>query len=383
MFKKIFAASLAAVLTLGAAAQEKLYLVKDNEVVAKYNVADVDYVTFNLPSDVNDDTDAQPGIINRTYKSAMGLYFGTTDDVADYQIQLSSRGIADENIPVDFLYLQLMGPAADFHDLYLPEGTYTVQQGEARKAFTYYAGVRQNSSQGTMIGGTLILDRPTAESQITNLVEGGTFTVTKDGNAYKIAGILKLENGSVLEFNYSGACVIDNQSDEKDPAEEVELPASSLTEDMEFPTYDVFYGTFGKLWADAPNLVYNYLWFNDSSYSDCLEVGFFVDASLCPDGKFFIPKGKYQVVKMGSAAFNNDQAGILYPFGVKSDTGVARYGCWMQTNYGEFSPLVAGEVELLEDYDGTGSMNVKVTLRDNAQNPHTVSGSYNGVATKL
>lgn len=383
MFKKIFAASLAAVLTLGASAQEKLYLVKDNEVVAKYNVADVDYVTFNLPSDVIDDTDSQPGIINRTYKSAMGIYFGTTDDVADYQIQLSSRGIADENIPVDFLYLQLMGPAADFHDLYLPEGTYTVQQGEARKAFTYYAGVRQNSSQGTMIGGTLILDRPTAESQITNLVEGGTFTVTKDGNAYKIAGILKLENGSVLEFNYSGSCVIDNQSDEKDPAEEVSLPESSLTEDMEFPTFDVYWSTFGKLWADAQDRVYNYLWFYDSNYEECLEVGFFVDAALCPDGKFFIPKGKYQVVKKGSTAFNSDQAGALYPFGVMSDTGVARYGCWMVTNYADASPLVAGEVELLEDYDGSGMLNIKINLQDNAQNPHTVSGSYNGVASKL
>lgn len=383
MFKKIFAASVAAALTLGVSAQEKLYLVKDNEVVAKYNVADVDYVTFSLPSDVNDDTDAQPGIINRTYKSAVGLYFGTTDDVADYQIQLSSRGIADENIPVDFLYLQLMGPAADFHDLYLPEGTYTVQQGEARKAFTYYAGVRQNTPGGDMIGGTLILDRPTAESQVTNLVEGGTFTVTKDGNAYKIAGILKLENGSVLEFNYSGACVIDNQSDEKDPAEETELPASSLTEDMEFPTYDVYWSTFGKLFADAQDRIYNYIWFYDSNYEECLEVGFFVDESLCPEGKFFIPKGKYQVVKKGSEAFNSDKAGALYPFGVMSDTGVARYGCWMVTNYADASPLVAGEVELLEDYDGSGNMNIKINLRDNAQTPHTVSGSYNGSASRL
>lgn len=41
MFKKVLTFTLALALSLGAYAQEKMYLIKGNEVVAKYNVGDV------------------------------------------------------------------------------------------------------------------------------------------------------------------------------------------------------------------------------------------------------------------------------------------------------------------------------------------------------
>lgn len=60
--KKIYTAALAALVAAGssftASAQtenpESLYLVKDNHVVGKYGVNDVDYITFNLPEGVVD-----------------------------------------------------------------------------------------------------------------------------------------------------------------------------------------------------------------------------------------------------------------------------------------------------------------------------------------
>lgn len=58
--KKIYIAVLAAFVAAGSSfsvgAQtenpESLYLVKDNHVVGKYGVNDVDYITFNLPEGV-------------------------------------------------------------------------------------------------------------------------------------------------------------------------------------------------------------------------------------------------------------------------------------------------------------------------------------------
>lgn len=50
----ILTSALVAAATLGAAAQETLYLVKGDRVVGKYSVEDVDYATFKLPEGVID-----------------------------------------------------------------------------------------------------------------------------------------------------------------------------------------------------------------------------------------------------------------------------------------------------------------------------------------
>ncbi len=57
MTKKTFIAAALAVAALGASAQEEtMYLVKGDHVVGRYNVDAVDYITFNLPDDVHNES---------------------------------------------------------------------------------------------------------------------------------------------------------------------------------------------------------------------------------------------------------------------------------------------------------------------------------------
>lgn len=55
MTKHILAAAALAAGVLSASAQyDTMYLIKDNHVVGKYNVEDVDYASFTLPEGVED-----------------------------------------------------------------------------------------------------------------------------------------------------------------------------------------------------------------------------------------------------------------------------------------------------------------------------------------
>lgn len=381
MNKLYLAAALAITISLGAVAQEKVYLIKGNEVVAKYDVKNVDYVSFHLPDGVVDNTGDTPEIVNKQYVGALGEYFGTTDEVADYQIILSSRPIIDERVPVEFLYLQFMGPAADYHNLSLPVGTYTFQKGDTRAPFTFYPGVSETTSDGEAVGGSIILERPSQEENIHALVDGGSFTISKADTGYDIAGLLHLNNGNVLEFSYSGACVVENKSNEKDPADILPLPESTMTEDFVLETSEAYYGSYGELLKDKPGFDYNYIYLYDSSYANVLEMGFLVDKSKA-NGKV-LPKGKYQVVTLGSAGYNSSNNVALGAFKVMGDQAIGTYGCWITRDYTSQDPLVSGEIEVLDDFDGTGNLNIKVNLKDNSATPHTVTSSFNGPAAKL
>lgn len=381
MYKNILVAALAASLSLGAFAQEKMYLIKGNEVVAKYNVGDVDYVSFELPEGVEDNTGDEPSLIQRQYASAVGLYYGTTDNVADYVVQLSTRSLMDENTPVDFLYLQIMGPAADFHNLTLPEGTYTIQDGDTREAFKYYKGVRNVTLEGETIAGTLVVNRPNNNETSYVLVTGGSFTVAKAENGYSISGTLKLENDAVLDFSYEGACVIDNHSDEKDPADILPLPDSKLTEDVTFTVGEAYYGNYGEMFEDKPGFVYNYVYLYSGDYAYIVELGLLVDKSKANGS--ILPKGKYTVAKLGSADYNSDKNIAIAPFEVMGETSIGTYGSWITVGYVDKSPLVTGEIEILEDFDGTNDLKISVNLKDNSETPHTVTVSYSGKAEKL
>ena len=381
MNKLYLAAALAMTISLGAVAQEKVYLIKGNEVVAKYDVKDVDYVSFHLPDGVVDNTGDTPEIVNKQYVGALGEYFGTTDEVADYQIILSSRPIIDERVPVEFLYLQFMGPAADYHNLSLPVGTYTFQKGDTRAPFTFYPGVSETTSDGEAVGGSIVLERPSQEENIHALVDGGSFTISKADTGYDIAGLLHLNNGNVLEFSYSGACVVENKSNEKDPADILPLPESTMTEDFALETSEAYYGSYGELLNDKPGFDYNYIYLYDSSYANVLEMGFLVDKNKA-NGKV-LPKGKYQVVTLGSAGYNSSNNVALGAFKVMGDQAIGTYGCWITRDYVSQDPLVSGEIEVLDDFDGTGNLNIKVNLKDNSATPHTVTSSFNGPAGKL
>jgi len=358
-----------------------MYLIKGNEVVAKYNVTDVDYVSFELPEGVTDNTGDNPSIQKKSYISAASFYLGTHEEVADYQIQLSTRHISDENVPVSLLYLQFMGPAADYHNLSIPEGTYTVQKGEERAAFTYYKGIREISIEGEMVGGTIIIERPDASTTQSVLVEDGTFTVTKEDSKYTISGLLKLDSGEVLDFTYTGECLIENKSDEKDPADLLPLPDSQLTADVNLTAAVAYYGTYGKMFEDKPNSTYNYIYLYNSSYDNIIEAGFLVDDTKA--NGLILPKGTYKVVQLGSTEYDTLDNCALAAFRIQGDLNIANYGAWYTDDNFFMNPLVAGEIEVLEDFDGSNELKVKVTLKDNSATPHTVTSTYSGKAEKL
>lgn len=55
MIRKLFSIILIATMAVSAMAQETIYLIKDNQVVAKYGADEVDCVSFTLPQGVTED----------------------------------------------------------------------------------------------------------------------------------------------------------------------------------------------------------------------------------------------------------------------------------------------------------------------------------------
>ncbi|MDE6527826.1 MAG: hypothetical protein K2L78_02110, partial [Muribaculaceae bacterium] len=54
------------------------------------------------------------------------------------------------------------------------------------------------------------------------------------------------------------------------------------------------------------------------------------------------------------------------------------YGCLLTDEYIDMSPLVDGEIEVLEDTDSLQNVKLKITLKDNAETPHTVTATFVG-----
>ena len=381
MIKKLAVAALLAASFTGVSAQETLYLVKGNSVVAKYSTDDVDYACFNLPQGVVDNTTA-PGVIDWT--SATASYYGTDNNLSIFQIKFSSAEVWDESFPQQHLYLQLTAPAADYKDLHLFPGSYTLGDPDNTEAYKYYKGIRVATEDGEGIAGSFVVDLLAPDTYEMTLLTGGSFDIKLDGNIYTITGLMKDENGKIIEFSYNGRIVISNQSDEKDPAEELPLPESKLTGDVDFTALssDAYYTLYGNgtMFADNPNL--DYIWlmlYGDSNYASCLDVALVVDRTKYPDVK--LPKGKYPIVKREGDNYLTVELGAVPAFQVIGEANIANYGCWMTQDY-VGSPLVAGEVEVLED-SNLSKVNVKVTLYDNADPAHKVTCTYNGKLSKL
>ena len=137
MKKYILLTALAAV-ALAGSAQETMYLIKGNQVVAKYNVADVDYAAFKLPEGVTDIT-GEGQVLSKTYISASPVYLGTLDGCGSFQIQFSTKDIMNENPPLDMMYLDMTTPlVTDIKDI---QALMTVSGG---RGYLYSRGSRQN-----------------------------------------------------------------------------------------------------------------------------------------------------------------------------------------------------------------------------------------------
>lgn len=367
---------------MSAYAQDTFYLVKNNKVVAKYDVSELDYATFHLPEGVKDPS--EPIVMN--YEGVVGTYRGTQDGVSQFQLRFSTRPVMSEQLPLELLYLQFTGPAADYKDLHFFDGKYTLATSDTPEPFRFYKGVRQETSEGEAAAGSMVVARPDEATTNVTLVTGGSFDITREGTGYHIVGNLELEDGMTLKFDYTGACLIENESDEKDPAEEQPLPDSFMTGNVNVEPVDCYYAKYENLLADYPNLDYYYIMlYGDYNYSHCLDLGLVVDKTKYPDVQ--LPKGKYPILKRTSEVLGSCDFGALPAFIIVGEQAMADYGCWYTNENYQKSPLVAGEVEILENSETISAtkmrINVKVTLYDNAAEPHEVTCVYNGQVEKL
>ena len=374
--KKHIIAAACALSVIAAAAEETIYLVKGDKVVAKYSTEEVDYATFKLPEGVTDPTEP---VQSGNMLGAAGTYFGTTDGVANFQIELTEREIWDEGVPNTFLYLQFMSNAADYHDLKFEAGTYTIGDGETLEPFKFHPGIiEQGPDQQMGVGGTFIVTRDMTNKESLVLADGGTFTIECAGNNYTVAGTLELENGEDFEFSYVGYISIDNVSSEKDPAEEFPLPESSLTADQTLSINYVLVSDYGKMFVDEPDFTYyQFDCYTNDDYDQYLQVGFAVNST--ENTSVIIPAGTYELKARTPENFAANNTLLVYPFTVQGTYGKIHYGCWYNTDYGTvINPLVSGTVEVLEDCTKLSKINMKITLKDNATTPHTVTAAYNG-----
>lgn len=380
MKKYILLTALAAV-ALAGSAQETMYLIKGNQVVAKYNVADVDYAAFKLPEGVTDII-GEGQVLSKTYISASPVYLGTLDGCGSFQIQFSTKDIMNENPPLDMMYLDMTTPlVTDIKDIQIAEGTYTLGAADKIEPFKFYPGVHVSSGGQEVPAGSLIFQRPDmlAENDTYTFITDGSFTVKRAGSQYTLTGMLKLADGNVLEFKYDGPMVVINQSDEKPSAEDLPLPESGLTENCAFTPLatEAYVTNYKKYFADFPNLdYYMFSLYGDANYEDCLDVALVVDRVAYPD--VLLPKGTYKVFSRTDGSLSTLKLGACPAFKVMGDQVILDGGCWLTLDYSTKAPLVSGEVEILEDVVSWNQVKMRVKLYDNASTPHTVTCDFSG-----
>lgn len=386
MKKKIFTLVALAAVALAGSAQETLYLIKGDKLVAKFPVADVDYATFKLPDGVTDNT-GDNTLERKSYVSAAAAYLGTEAECGHFQIQLSTRGITEENPPLDFLYLQISTPkVTDLKNIKVAPGTYSLGDAEAIAPYKFYPGIHTEVDGNPAGAGTLVVLRPDAVTTEYIAVNDGTFTISQETEGqYIVSGLLKQENGNVLEFSYSGPLVVTNNSDEKPDADDIPLDPSDLTADYTVTPLasDSYVTVYNGLFSDVPDMQYvMFSFYEDNEYANCADVAVVVNRKKYPD--VLLPKGTYTVFKRNGTV---DLASLDYAacpaFKVMGDGVIGTYGCWLTLGYTEKAPLVAGTVEILEDVTTWNEVKLKFNLQDNAETPHTVSGEFSGSVTPL
>lgn len=386
MKKYILLAALAATAFAGTA-QQTMYLIKGTNVVAKYNVGDVDYVSFTLPDGVTDLPSEGGQVVSKNYISAAPVYHGTANECGQFQVQFSTKGITDENPPFDMLYLDFTTPkVTDLKDITIAEGTYTLGAADAIAPFKFYPGVTVEAEGVELPAGSLVYERADNDeaSAVYTYVTDGSFTVKKEGSQYTISGMLKLENDNVLEFTYAGPMVVNNVSGEQPPAEDLPLPESCLTEDHTFTPLasECYLINYKNLFADLPNLEYYvFSMYGDSNYADCLDVAVVVDRTKYPD--VLVPKGTYKMINRNDGSLAATPFGAVPAFKVEGDMAIGTYGCWLTLQYADTAPLIGGEVEILEDIVSWSDVKLRVRLTDNAETPHTVTSEFSGAVTPL
>ena len=132
------------------------------------------------------------------------------------------------------------------------------------------------------------------------------------------------------------------------------------------------------MFVDEPDFTYyQFDCYTNDDYDQYLQVGFAVNST--ENTSVIIPAGTYELKARTPENFAANNTLLVYPFTVQGTYGKIHYGCWYNTDYGTvINPLVSGTVEVLEDCTKLSKINMKITLKDNATTPHTVTAAYNG-----
>lgn len=324
-----------------------------------------------------------PPTVSMTFLSAVGSFKGRSaeDGTATYTIDFSTNEFSPDSIsryPVSHLYVVLSGEAdnVDLNDLSIPSGTYVLGDDAAPEAGKFYAGgIGDGGPHGTYVA----TQRQAEEAIGVDLISGGEIAVSPTGEAgkYKAEIHFVYADGTKLEATYEGSLVVDNASGEVPPSDELPLPESELTGDV--PDMDItegYYNYFGsERYGDKGMDEIYILLYKGSGYDEFVELFLLVDNRKYAGDKK-LPVGKYPVRKWNDT--NIPELSAIAGYHVESvNTTDQNLGCQYTFNYAQVAPLVDGEVEVIS-CDGDLNVELKFTLKDNAGNPHTVSGTFKG-----
>ncbi len=335
----------------------------------------------------NDDPSQKPGqeteVQSISYMDAVGTYYGsdTQAGISVFQIQLSPTSLMDMELPLHYLYLQLIAnPVTDVENLRLEAGEYNILEGDVPTPMTFYPGAEMDDGYG----GSLIFEVSETQEETIRMIIDGTINIAVNGDVYDISGRITLTNKTVIELSYSGPILIRNQSSEgQKPADEVELPISTLTSDVVVEPIECYMCIWSQFFYEYPNFDYVYiLLYEDRNYANLLQISLLVDREKYPND--VIPAGNYPMMDRYPSEFESMPISSVASFRITTDVDpFIDYGCIYQQNYVEFHPLVDGNV-VVNSYDPeTRVIDMSYALTTNGETPVEVSGQYNGVLLDL
>lgn len=339
----------------------------------------------NVSNLASKDFKTEPNTITETYKFAQGGYNGKNEaeTVANYEIKLTTLPYGDEDTyPRKEVYIALTGDAAqvDLKNLAIPTGTYTLGNSDTPEAGKFYPGILT----GEEIGGSFAVTMQSKESEpIIELIKSGEVVVAETDAAnkkYKVQLHVVLEDGTKLEGTYeNGALVVDNNSGELPPSEELPLPESPLEGDVTgltikeaFYTYHgpTRYGDFGK------DEIYLQLYIDNTNYSEYVDIFLLADYTKYPGSDMKLPVGTYPVKPWYNSRSSELCAITGYRVAGQGVGGSIDLGCVYTMQFTKKAYIMGGNVTV-ESFD-PATKNVKLQFEFQDAKGHTISGAYEG-----
>ncbi len=328
----------------------------------------------------------QPPVVeDLTYIDAMAIYYGTNKQggFSTFQIQLSTKSLVSIDLPLHYCFLQLnANPVTDIENLKLEAGEYTLLTSQQESPMTFYP----TTDMGDGYGGSMIYELTQTQEEVIGAIVDGKVTIETVGEGYLIFGNLKLANNREINFSYSGGVIVRDQSGENQtPADEVEIPISTLTHDVVFKPSprECYYALYPSYFQDYPNFDFVMIQLcKDNTYKESLMISLLIDRTKFPEDR--IPAGKYFVMNRSEQEWQSVSLATLESFRISTDVDpYIEIGSMYQTDYTTFHSLIGGEVEVKSFNPESEEIDMTWALKTNGEKQVTVSGSYKGKLVDL